>query len=149
MTIYYTLRKVEGRRCTHPYATVCRVDGRMYNNTTPCGQPAAVETEWGSAMCPEHYEKYRQDMANVSVFPPLEVILQTGEVKCAFHGGYVAICPGCHREAELFKVSPATAYCWDGTGEDPNGVPDMCKDCCDDYYAYWRDMWDDYYRSRV
>jgi len=54
-------------------------------------------------------------------------------------------CPHCKRFRFLHKVQPATRYYWDGTGEDPNKVPDLCDDCRESYYDYWNEMWREYY----
>lgn len=47
------------------------------------------------------------------------------------------------------RVPCQTAYYWDGSGEDPNRSPTLCKDCETRYLEYWKDMWDEYNSGRL
>lgn len=38
-----------------------------------------------------------------------------------------------------------TAYCWDGSGDDPNKPPIFCEEHMQDWVEDWKDQWSDYY----
>lgn len=53
-------------------------------------------------------------------------------------------CSDCgNRKATL--CPSATAYHWDGKGENPNQPSWMCGRCAKDYYAFWDEQWREYY----
>lgn len=60
-------------------------------------------------------------------------------------------CPYCGEEGELEKVYSMTQYVKaDGKqNEVANAVPDLCHECAEDYYNYWRDAWATYYREVI
>ena len=39
----------------------------------------------------------------------------------------------------------ATAYHWDGEGENPNAPVPLCVCCVEEYYEYYQDLWDTYH----
>lgn len=47
------------------------------------------------------------------------------------------------------QESSRTMYHWDGTGEDPNRDPWLCRDCARIHHEHWDEMWDDYNRGRL
>lgn len=51
---------------------------------------------------------------------------------------------------EGVQMEPSrTAYSWDGRGKDPNENVPFCRDCAEEHHAYWDEMWNDYYSSRL
>jgi len=65
-------------------------------------------------------------------------------------GTFLAECQGpCQCLCKVSWRPAKTAYCWDGTGEDPNHPLLLCDECAAEYDEYWDSMWDDYYSGLV
>jgi hypothetical protein len=43
--------------------------------------------------------------------------------------------------------SAATAYSWNGEGENPNRDIVLCDTCSADYYEHWEEQWAEYHRG--
>ena len=56
-------------------------------------------------------------------------------------------CEGCGSSSQVKAVSSCTAYYWDGTGENPNKDRYLCPACADEHFAYWEEMWNEYYQG--
>lgn len=56
------------------------------------------------------------------------------------------VCEYCLQLKEGVGPVPAmTAYAWDGKGEDPNRSPWLCKECEEEYVAFWDERWKEYH----
>ena len=53
-------------------------------------------------------------------------------------------CESCEDQPAI-RCTAATAYHWDGNGEDPNRDLWLCCDCKEMYYEYYDELWNDYY----
>lgn len=61
-------------------------------------------------------------------------------------------CEHCHSLLGLRLETSDTSYHWDGAWDDPldpNRERLFCRSCAVDHHEYWKEMWDDYYRSRL
>ena len=56
----------------------------------------------------------------------------------------MSYCENCGDQPAVM-CQAATAYHWDGTGENPNRDVWLCYDCREDYYGHWNERWEEYY----
>lgn len=60
------------------------------------------------------------------------------------------VCEHCGIENDSVKPTPAaTAYYWNGEGEDPNRDVVFCEECRSEYYDHWNEIWHVYYTSVI
>ena len=55
--------------------------------------------------------------------------------------------PHCKTTKNVRLRPAATAYHWDGKGEDPNRPILLCDNCAEEYYSHYQELWDTYYNG--